>query len=321
MRTTGAPVEYRNPVVVVGVDGSGSSIHALRFALAEARRRHATLRVVTVWHPHFAASAGMAPVLADEDDPEQDAREASEQALSTVLDDGDPGVTIEREVLPGAPATVLRVRCTGADILVVGTRGHGRVAGMLLGSVSHYLSGRAPCPVLVVHSWDRLDSDPVEAPGASPAGEHAGTSRPSGHVETPGTAPRRLDEIPEDECVALLLGKDYGRIAVVNEGHPEIFPVNYVLNGRTVAFRTAQGTKLHWADLGHVAFEAEEVDESSGTGWSVEVRGIGRDITDATDALSEHVRALPLDPWAPGERSNWVLIANPEFTGRRLTAI
>ena len=89
----------------------------------------------------------------------------------------------------------------------------------------------------------------------------------------------------------------------VMTAEPLIFPVNYVLEGRTVAFRTDPGTKLTWAKLGHVAFEIDSTDPSHREGWSVLVQGIGTEITDALDASSERILTRSIAPMAGGAKS------------------
>lgn len=126
-------------------------------------------------------------------------------------------------------------------------------------------------------------------------------------------------ELTEGECLALLATRAVGRIAVVRDGHPLIFPVNFVVEERTVAFRTDPGTKLDWSTLARVAFEADQVDEERREGWSVVVVGVGREVTGGLDAWSQRVTARHLEPWAGGAKEHWVAIANPTFTGRRLS--
>lgn len=128
----------------------------------------------------------------------------------------------------------------------------------------------------------------------------------------------QLVEISEEECLELLGSHSVGRIAVVRDGHPLIFPVNYVLDKRTVAFRTDSGTKLDWASMGPVAFEIDATDPLYHTGWSVMIQGMGRDITGGLDAWSQSVAAHTLTPWAGGAKDNWVAIASPIFSGRRI---
>ncbi|MGH7735373.1 MAG: pyridoxamine 5'-phosphate oxidase family protein, partial [Gemmatimonadales bacterium] len=105
---------------------------------------------------------------------------------------------------------------------------------------------------------------------------------------------------------------------VVQHGEPLAFPVNYVLDGRTVAVRTDPGLLLEWATLGPVAFEVDRIDEETQQGWSVLVHGVGRDVSEGVDAWSERLRSASLEPWAGGERHHWIAIASPRFTGRRI---
>ena len=127
-----------------------------------------------------------------------------------------------------------------------------------------------------------------------------------------------VEELSEDECLELLGTNSVGRIAVVRNGQPLIFPVNYVLEGRAVTFRTDPGTKLTWATVGRLAFEIDSTDPLHREGWSVLVQGIGREITDAVDPWSKRILARPLVPWAGGEKDHWVVISSPVFTGRRI---
>lgn len=128
----------------------------------------------------------------------------------------------------------------------------------------------------------------------------------------------QLVELTEAECLELLGSHSVGRIAVVRDGSPLIFPVNYVLDNRTVAFRTDPGTKFDWAVMGPVAFEIDSTEPMYHEGWSVLVKGIGRDITGGLDAQSESIIAHNLTPWAGGTKDHWVAIASPVFTGRRI---
>lgn len=128
-----------------------------------------------------------------------------------------------------------------------------------------------------------------------------------------------LESLNEEECLALLKGVHYGRVAVVtDQGRPEIFPVNFVLHDRTVVFVTASAVLLSWAPLGHVAFEADSIDSASQEGWDVVVSGEGADITDAVDHLSLLARSDRVEQWAPGKKDHWISIVNPHFHGRRL---
>jgi uncharacterized protein len=129
----------------------------------------------------------------------------------------------------------------------------------------------------------------------------------------------QLSELSEQECLDLLASSEVGRLAVVSDGQPLIFPVNYVLDGSLVVFRNDPGTKLTHATLERVALEVDEVDLVRREGWSVLVTGTGREITDAMDATSLRELELPVEPFAEGERGHWVRIVSPTITGRRIT--
>lgn len=136
--------------IVVGVDESQESRNALNWAVAEARAHGARLDAVHAWQvlSHTALyPAGAAGV--DRGALEKRATEI----LDEVVDSTDTrGLVqpIERIVAPGSPARTLLDVAKGADLLVVGSRGHGGFTGLLLGSVSQQCVHHAPCPVVVV---------------------------------------------------------------------------------------------------------------------------------------------------------------------------
>ena len=131
--------------------------------------------------------------------------------------------------------------------------------------------------------------------------------------------PGRIDELTRSECFALLAGGNLGRVAVVDDHGPVVFPVSFVLDRHTVVFRTEPGTKLHAARRGsRVCFEADGTDADGRTGWSVIVRG---EITEVTDpAELARLRTLPLRVQAPGARGHYVKILPAVLTGRRIIA-
>jgi nitroimidazol reductase NimA-like FMN-containing flavoprotein (pyridoxamine 5'-phosphate oxidase superfamily) len=131
--------------------------------------------------------------------------------------------------------------------------------------------------------------------------------------------PGQIQELTRAECFELLAGGPLGRVAVVDDRGPVVFPVNFVLDRHTVVFRTEPGTKLHAAGRGgRVCFEADGTDEAAGTGWSVIVRGEITEVADP-DELTR-LRELPLRPWAPGAREHYARILPAVLTGRRITA-
>jgi len=139
------------PMIVVGVDGSEASKRALRWAADQAKLIGAELKVVTTWE--YPPTLGWAPPYPSDFDPDADARKALSATVAEVLG-ADPGLVMHLTVVEGHPAYVLTETAADAQLLVVGSRGHGAFAGMLLGSVSEYCAAHAPCPVVVVRHSD-----------------------------------------------------------------------------------------------------------------------------------------------------------------------
>jgi nitroimidazol reductase NimA-like FMN-containing flavoprotein (pyridoxamine 5'-phosphate oxidase superfamily) len=131
--------------------------------------------------------------------------------------------------------------------------------------------------------------------------------------------PSLIEELTRSECFGLLAGVDLGRVAVIDDHGPVVFPVNFVLDRHTIVFRTEPGTKLHVAGRGsRVCFEADGTDAAGGAGWSVIVRG---EITEVTDpAELARLRTLPLRVQAPGARDHYARILPAVLTGRRIAA-
>jgi nucleotide-binding universal stress UspA family protein len=134
--------------IVVGVDGSESSKQALRWAARQAQITGAKIRAVMAWE--YPTSFGWAPPYPTEFDPGLDTRRALDATVDEALGT-DRSVEVESVVVEGRPATELLEMAKGADLLVVGCRGHGAFTGMLLGSVSQHCMTHASCPVMVVH--------------------------------------------------------------------------------------------------------------------------------------------------------------------------
>jgi nucleotide-binding universal stress UspA family protein len=131
--------------IVVGVDGSEGSKKALGWAADQAALTHATLRVVTAWHVHVGF--GFPPMLPVSY--EEPARRELEATTLAVLGHS-PACLVEAELKQGHPRQVLVDASIDADLLVVGSRGLGGFAGMLLGSVSEYCASHAKCTVVIV---------------------------------------------------------------------------------------------------------------------------------------------------------------------------
>jgi uncharacterized protein len=129
-----------------------------------------------------------------------------------------------------------------------------------------------------------------------------------------------IEVLDRAECSRLLATQQVGRIAVVMGGRPVVFPVNYVLDGDGVVFRTADGTKFDAAvRSATVAFEIDHLDSVFQTGWSVLVTGRAELIIAESELA--HVRTLPLRPWSSHEKSNWVRVPVDEVSGRRVVSL
>ena len=141
--------------IVVGVDGSDSSAAALRWALAEAAARGATLQVVHAWQVPVVDGAVLGSFAFDVTELEASAHRLVDDMIAEATPDGPP-VSIERTVVAGGPAQGLLDAAKAADVVVVGRRGLGGFGRMLLGSVSDRVVRHADTTVVVVPK-DRAD--------------------------------------------------------------------------------------------------------------------------------------------------------------------
>ncbi|TQJ91237.1 universal stress protein [Streptomyces sp. SLBN-31] len=136
------------PLIVVGVDGSEASRAALRWAARQAELTGAQLRPVQAWR--LPTTYGM-PADYSDTDFEKQTRDNLRRTVEETLGE-HPDLPVDPRVVEGHPAAVLTDTAREADLLVVGSHGHGAFAGMLLGSVSHHCVHHATCPVLVVRA-------------------------------------------------------------------------------------------------------------------------------------------------------------------------
>jgi nucleotide-binding universal stress UspA family protein len=151
--------------IVVGIDGSPGSDAALRWALAEARLRGSTVRILHAYHPvqvglgeaQLGATGLGAPAVYAADDLERlrstAAREAQgviDGALQRTGPDAVSGIEVKQETVEGAATQTLIEAGRSADLLVLGSRGRGGFLGLLLGSVSQQCAHHPPCPVVIL---------------------------------------------------------------------------------------------------------------------------------------------------------------------------
>ena len=127
-------------------------------------------------------------------------------------------------------------------------------------------------------------------------------------------------ELAKSECFGLLAGAGLGRIALVDDQGPVVFPVNFILDNYTVVFRTDQGSKLDAACRGsRVAFEIDGMDAATRSGWSVLVRGEAIEVTSPAEV--RRLAGIAPVPWAPGAKVHVVRILPAVVTGRRISSL
>lgn len=126
-----------------------------------------------------------------------------------------------------------------------------------------------------------------------------------------------LELLDEDECLELLAQGVVGRVALSMGALPAVFPVNYVLDGRAVVFRTGPGVKLSAAtDRAVIAFEVDRFDPAGRCGWSVLAIGIATEVVDPAEI--RRLDGFDLLPWPGGDRQSLVRMPVEMISGRRI---
>lgn len=127
-----------------------------------------------------------------------------------------------------------------------------------------------------------------------------------------------LEILPLEDCLRLLASVPVGRVGFHADGEVVILPVNYVMDGQDVVFRTARGSKLSAAEgQGLVAFEADDYDPHTRSGWSVVVSGHAEMVYE--DIEIRRLARLGLHPWATAmDRPFWIRIRPTSVTGRQI---
>lgn len=148
--------------IVVGVDGSAGSRAALQWAARTAAARGAGLRVVAAWHyPASAATPAGPATLPGPDEMDEQTCENLRALVREELGSGADQVRVEAGRGPAAPVLLAAAARTDAEMLVLGARGLGGFAGLLLGSVSQHCVEHSPCPVVVLRGDDDLPDGPI----------------------------------------------------------------------------------------------------------------------------------------------------------------
>lgn len=126
-----------------------------------------------------------------------------------------------------------------------------------------------------------------------------------------------LEVLPTEECWELVAQEEIGRVAVLVDGVPEIYPINHVVSDGAVIFRTDRGSKLRGLLRSPiVCFEVDGTSPAAHIGWSVMVKGRAVELTTGADIA--RAAALPLEYWGRGEKGHWIKIEPEDVTGRRI---
>lgn len=277
----------RPPAVIAAVGRDATARDVVAAAAREAVERHVPLVVV------HAISMRDAAHFAAED----------EWVASLVSAAGVSSWLPHRTVVTVAdPVAAVLDRVEPDDLLVVATRGEGRLAGLVPGSVTRALLDAGQCDVLVVSHGNA---------------KHAPSGLPSGPAQV--RTPKAVATLSDTECWSYLRSAAVGRLGVTVNGRPEIFPVNHVVHRDSILFRTAQGTKLDACVDQPVAYEVDGFDTATGNAWSVVVKGTARELRER----DEFIRAsrLPITPWH-GDPKPRIVQIDPDpgpgsVTGRR----
>jgi nitroimidazol reductase NimA-like FMN-containing flavoprotein (pyridoxamine 5'-phosphate oxidase superfamily) len=126
-----------------------------------------------------------------------------------------------------------------------------------------------------------------------------------------------MEVLSPSECWDLLAKTKLGRVAVLVDGRPEIYPINYTTQDHTIVFRTEKGSKLRGLlEQPEVCFEIDGTDHQLWSGWSVMVKGRAHPILTAEE--SARTAQLELKYWAWGQKPHWVRILPEQVSGRRI---
>jgi nucleotide-binding universal stress UspA family protein len=152
MDMTDHAADSAHRIIVVGVDGSQGSKTALKWAINQAHLTGATVEAITTWQDpaRYGTANGWTSGLFAGDTYGVAMLKGLDETVAEVAAQIPHPVTVLAQVVEGHPAEVLLRAAAGAELLVVGSRGHGTFAGIVLGSVSQHCVQHAPCPVVVV---------------------------------------------------------------------------------------------------------------------------------------------------------------------------
>ena len=135
----------------------------------------------------------------------------------------------------------------------------------------------------------------------------------------PGHPEGNATELTHSQCWSLVRQAVVGRLAVVHDGAPDIFPVNFAVDHGSLVFRTGSGSLFRSAVGAEVAFEVDGYDVASGTAWSVVVKGTAHELVRLDDALE--AMELPIHPWHSAPKPRFIRLEPDDVTGRRFAVL
>uniref|UniRef100_A0AAU3GK50 Pyridoxamine 5'-phosphate oxidase family protein n=1 Tax=Streptomyces sp. NBC_01401 TaxID=2903854 RepID=A0AAU3GK50_9ACTN len=127
-----------------------------------------------------------------------------------------------------------------------------------------------------------------------------------------------LVELDLEECWELLGTHGVGRVVVSDQRGPAVFPVNYVVTRKEVAYRTSPDSGPVEAAGHETAFEVDHIDDAFSRGWSVLIVGEARAVTEPDAVQRLETAAHTSSPWAGGQRDQWIVVTPDRVTGRRI---
>jgi transcriptional regulator with XRE-family HTH domain len=146
----------------------------------------------------------------------------------------------------------------------------------------------------------------------------AGLNLAPGHQRSAAQHPV-LETLTTQQCREHLAGGGVGRLLFVEPGRgPVAIPLNYVMDGDDIIFRTGRQANIADAVRQKVSFDVDHIDDTLSEGWSVLLSGTARIITDPAEL--QHATALGIEPWAGGDRDVYVRLSASQITGRRIRA-
>ena len=164
--------------------------------------------------------------------------------------------------------------------------------------------------------WGATEDDAVIAiPTDVMSGRRIGPRRdPTVRLDRLATA----EVLGVEECWRLLAAEEVGRLAVIRGADPVVLPVNYVVDGTCIVFRTDPGTKYHQGPRSKVSFEIDGLDHAAQSGWSVVASGFLEEIPEHDVRSFERAGRLAVEPWAGGKKPHVMRMVASSVTGRRV---